>query len=90
MQQAKYSELEAHKLEPSLVPAAVMAATNEATPAPVASANPGEGGTGEGGTSWITETPTPAESLVPVALGGVVLVILVVLIATTSANPSET
>ena len=72
------------------VPAAVVAAESGATPAPAASANPGEPGSGETGTSWITSTPSPAESLVPIMLGAVVLVILVSLMAMTPGDSPKT
>jgi hypothetical protein len=72
-----------------MVPAAVVAAEAGASPAPAASANPGEGGSGETGSGWITSTPSAGESLVPIMLGGVVLAILVVVIAMSTAESAK-
>jgi hypothetical protein len=68
---------------------ALVSATTDATPAPAASSQPGEPGTGDTGSGWVRTSPSPAESLAPLALGAVVLVILGVLIAMSFGESSE-
>ncbi len=69
--------------------APIVAATTDATPAPAATPKPGEPGSTETGAAWVRTSPTPAESLAPLLLGAVVLVILVVLIAMSFGESTE-
>jgi hypothetical protein len=65
-----------------------LVAATEATPAPAASEKPGEPGTaGAGG--WERTSDDPSALLAPLLLGAVVLVILVVFIAMSFAEPAE-
>lgn len=66
-----------------------IAASGDATPAPAASSEPGEPGSTETGSTWVRTAPEPADSLAPLALGAVVLVILVWFIAMSFAEPAE-
>jgi hypothetical protein len=71
------------------VPAVVVAAEAGASAAPAATSNPGEPGSGDTGTGWVRKTPSASESLVPIMLGGVVLVILVVVIAMSTGESAK-
>lgn len=71
---------------PDTTGGAPIAASEGATPAPAATSEPVEGGTGAG---WERTSPAPAESLAPLLLGAVVLVILVVFIAMSFGEPAE-
>jgi hypothetical protein len=71
------------------VPAVVIAADPAATAAPASSAAPGDQGSSGTAATWVRTSPSPAASLAPLLLGGVVLVILVSLIAVSFREGSE-
>jgi hypothetical protein len=66
-----------------------IAASEDATPAPAATSEPGEPGSGGTGSAWERTSSSPAESAAPLLLGAVVLVILVVFIAISFGEPAE-
>jgi hypothetical protein len=71
------------------VPAAVMAADPAATTAPASTVAPGGQGSSGTATTWVRATRSPSETVAPLLLGGVVLVILVGFIAMSFGEKAE-